>query len=84
MAGCQSSDYFAIDGEVDQCGDGPKTGDAKVKKLDAHTLQFSFMPQAIGNPTRYGITFVSEGSIGGKLAFFDRAPNKGFLEHRLR
>src|SRR5437764_9438821 len=31
--GCQYSDYFAIDGEVDQCGDGPKTGNATVKRL---------------------------------------------------
>src|SRR5436189_3901971 len=32
--GCQYSDYFASGNEVDECGDGPKTGSAKIKKLD--------------------------------------------------
>jgi hypothetical protein len=84
--GCQYSDYFVIDGEVDQCGDGPKTGSAKVKKLDEHTLQFSFAAKAIGNPGRYGIAFVEEGSNakGNGLVFFDRAPNAGFVEHKLK
>jgi hypothetical protein len=84
--GCQYSDYFVIDGEVDQCGDGPKTGSAKVKKLDKHTLQFSFGAKAIGNPSRYGIAFVEEGSNakGNGLVFFDRAPNAGFVEHKLK
>jgi hypothetical protein len=84
--GCQYSDYFVIDGEVDECGDGPKTGSATVKKLDKHTLRFSFAAKAIGSPSRYGIAFVEEGSNaqGNGLIFFDRAPNKGFLTHKLR
>jgi hypothetical protein len=82
--GCNYSDYFVIDGEVDQCGDGPKTGDATVKKLNKHTLQFSFSPQAIGSPSQYGIAFVEEGSNGNGLIFYDRAPNKGFFKHKLK
>ncbi|MEA2471632.1 MAG: hypothetical protein QOE38_2631 [Thermoleophilaceae bacterium] len=58
--GCQYSDY--------QCGDGPKTGSAKVKKLDKHRLRFTFAANAKGNG----------------LVFFDRAPAKGFVEHKLK
>jgi hypothetical protein len=82
-AGCKYSDYFVVPGEVDQCGDGPKTGDAQVTKLDAHTMEFRFAPAAIGNPARYGIAFVEEGSNAKGLVFFDRAPDKGFLKHKL-
>src|SRR4051812_3077654 len=40
--GCQYSDYFVADGEVQECGEGPKTGDATITKLDSHRLRFSF------------------------------------------
>jgi hypothetical protein len=83
-AGCQFSDYFVIAGEVDQCGDGPKVGPATVKRVDAHTLQFTFAAKTIRNPKQYGIAFVTEGSTGGRLVFFDRAPDQGFLVHKLR
>jgi hypothetical protein len=84
--GCNFSDYFVIPGEVDECGDGPKTGSASVKKVSAHTMRFSFAPSAIGSPARYGIAFVEEGSNsqGNGLVFFDRAPNKGFLRHTIK
>jgi hypothetical protein len=82
-AGCNYSDYFVIDSEVDECGDGPKTGDAKITKLDAHTLQLVFAPAAIGSPAKYGIAFVEEGSNAKGLVFFDRAPDKGFFQHKL-
>lgn len=84
--GCQYSDYFAVDGEVAECGEGPKTGDAKVTKVDAHTLKYVFRAKAIGKPKRYGLAFVEEGSNkrGNGLVFYDRAPNKGFLKHKLR
>jgi len=82
--GCKYSDYFVIDGEVDECGDGPKTGNATVKKLDDHRMRVSFDPAAIGNPSRYGIAFVEEGSANGKLIFYDRAPDKGFFKHQLK
>jgi hypothetical protein len=82
--GCQYSDYFVAGGEVDECGDGPKTGDAKIGKVDAHTLKFVFKAKAIGKPKRYGIAFVEEGERGNHLVFYDRAPNKGFLKHKLR
>ena len=82
--GCRYSDYFAIAGEVDECGDGPKTGNATVKKLDDHRARVTFDAAAIGNPSRYGIAFVNEGSASGKLTFYDRAPDKGFLEHQLK
>jgi hypothetical protein len=82
--GCQFSDYFVIANEVDQCGDGPKVGGATVKRVDAHTLQFTFAAKTIRNPQQYGIAFVTEGTTGGRLVFFDRAPNQGFLVHRLR
>ena len=82
--GCQYSDYFVTGSEVDECGEGPKTGDATIKKLDSHRLRFSFDAAAIGNPNKYGIAFVNEGSRHGKLIFFDRAPNKGFLKHQLK
>ena len=71
-------------GEVDECGDGPKTGSATIKKLDAHRVRVSFDPAAIGSPNRYGIAFVNEGSAHGKLIFFDRAPDKGFVKHQLK
>jgi hypothetical protein len=85
-AGCNYSDYFVLDGEVDECGDGPKTGDATVTKLGSHTLVFQFSPAAIGSPAKYGIAFVEEGSNakGNGLVFFDRAPDKGFARHKLQ
>lgn len=85
-SGCQYSDYFVADGEVAQCGEGPKTGSAKIKKLDKHRLRFTFAAKAIGSPSRYGIAFVEEGSNakGNGLVFFDRAPDKGFVEHKLK
>jgi hypothetical protein len=83
-AGCQYSDYFVIDGEVDECGDGPKTGDATVTKVDSHTLRFKFGKAAIGKPSKFGIAFVQEAATDdGKLLFYDRAPNKGFFRHKL-
>lgn len=83
--GCQYSDYFVNFGGVFECGDGPKTGAARVSKVDAHTLRFVFRKGAIGKPSRYGITFVTEGSNaqGNQLLFFDRAPDTGFFEHVL-
>jgi hypothetical protein len=36
------------------------------------------------NRSRYGIAFVNEGSAHGKLIFYDRAPDKGFLKHQLK
>jgi hypothetical protein len=83
-AGCNFSDYFVIPGEVDECGDGPKTGTASVKQLNAHTMRFRFAPSAIGSPSKYGIAFVEEGSNSKGLVFFDRAPNKGFLSHTIK
>jgi hypothetical protein len=77
--GCQYSDYFVAGGEVDQCGDGPKTGGATIKKVNSHTLKFTFALDAIGNPPRFGIAFVTEGTAKGKLVLFDRAPDKGFF-----
>ena len=82
--GCQYSDYFASGNEVDECGDGPKTGSAKIKRLDDHRARVTFDASAIGNPSRYGIAFVNEGAANGKLIFYDRAPDKGFLKHQLK
>jgi hypothetical protein len=82
--GCQYSDYFVAGNEVDECGDGPKTGSATIKKLDDHRMRFTFDAAAIGSPSRYGIAFVNEGSAHGKLIFYDRAPDKGFLKHQLK
>jgi hypothetical protein len=84
--GCQYSDYFVADGEVQQCGEGPKTGKATIRKLSAYTLQFEFKPAAIHSPATFGIAMVEEGSgPGGQgLVFFDRAPNVGFIKHKLR
>lgn len=55
-----------------------------MKQVNSHTLRFTFKKRAIGNPTRYGIAFVEEEPMDGQLVFFDRAPNTGFLVHRLR
>jgi hypothetical protein len=84
--GCQYSDYFVADGEVQECGEGPTTGKAKISKVNAHTLTFVFKPKAIGKPKRYGLAFVEQGpnAKGNGLVFYDRAPNKGFLKHKLR
>ncbi len=83
--GCKYSDYFVVEREVDECGDGPKSGNATVKKVNAHTVRFTFKRKAIGRPKRYGIAFVMEGSDEkGRLQFYDRAPDKGWLKHKLR
>ena len=82
--GCQYSDYFVADGEVQQCGEGPKTGRATIRKLNQYTLQFEFTPAAIRNPATFGIAVVEEGSSPRGLTFFDRAPNVGFIPHKLR
>ena len=81
--GCQYSDYFVLAGEVDECGEGPKTGNATSVKVSRRKIRVSFDPSSIGNPTKYGIAFVTEGSVNGRLVFFDRAPNHGFLQHQL-
>ena len=82
--GCQYSDYFVADGQVQQCGEGPKTGKATIRKLNAYTLQFEFKPAAIHSPATFGIAMVEEGSGPRGLVFFDRAPNVGFIKHKLR
>ena len=81
-AGCQYSDYFVADGEVQECGEGPTTGKATIKKADAHSLTFTFPAKALGSPSKFGSAFVVEG-FAGKLIIYDRAPNKGFVQHGL-
>ena len=80
--GCQYSDYFVADGEVAECGEGPTTGKATIKKTGTHTLKFTFSAKALGSPSKFGSAFVVEG-FAGKLIIFDRAPNKGFVRHSL-
>lgn len=80
--GCQYSDYFVADGEVQECGEGPTTGKATIKKTGPHTLQFTFSAKALGNPSKFGSAFVVEG-FAGKLIIYDRAPNSGFVRHTL-
>ncbi len=82
--GCQYSDYFVADGEVQQCGEGPTTGKAQIKKLNSHTLQFEFKASAIKNPAKFGVAFVEEGFSRRGPVFYDRGPNTGFVKHRLR
>ena len=80
--GCQYSDYFVSDGAVQECGEGPDTGKATIKKTDAHTLKFTFSAKALGSPSKFGSAFVVEG-FAGKLIVYDRAPNSGFVRHKL-
>ena len=81
--GCNYSDYSVLAGEIDECGEGPKVGDATEAKVSRRKIRITFDPSAIGDPSKYGIAFVTEGSVNGKLAFFDRAPNHGWLVHDL-
>jgi hypothetical protein len=80
--GCQYSDYFVADGEVAECGEGPATGKATIKKTSAHTLKFTFSAKALGSPSEFGSAFVVQG-FAGKLIIYDRAPNSGFVRHTL-
>ncbi len=81
--GCNYSDYFVANGKVQECGEGPETGDATSTKVSRRKIKITFNASAIGSPNQYGMAFVTEGSVNNHLVFFDRAPNHGFLKHQL-
>jgi hypothetical protein len=72
---------------VYKCGDnGPNpkpVGSMKLKRLDAHTLKWTFGPKVLGNPSKYGFWVATSEDSDMGFILADQAPNKGKLIHKL-
>jgi hypothetical protein len=75
----QDCDYFVgrNQGKVAlyECGTQDRLGKAKIKRVNSHTLRYTFNPKSIGNPETYGFAFILRGPADGTQVDYDRVPN---------